>query len=102
MSSSVQLQTPVGGWERPVIKTADEAVWQAWVAKGRAGEQRRSAARMKAAKFVAIAGLLVAGGLWSDIVPYEVLVKFIVAAAALIVMFGAFNAKQYLVGAVAA
>src|SRR5688572_25043288 len=102
MSSSVQLQTPVGGWERPVIKPLDEAVWQAWVAKGRAGEQRRSAARMKAAKFVTIAGLLVAAGLWSRVTPYEVVVRFVVAAAALVVMFAALNTKQYLIAAVSA
>jgi hypothetical protein len=100
MSGSVQLQTPVGGLERPVIKPLDEAVWQAWVAKGRAGEQRRSAARMKAAKFVTIAGLLVAAGLWSRVTPYEVVVRFVVAAAALVVMFAAFNTKQYLIAAV--
>ncbi len=81
--------------ERPLMKPLDEAVWQAWVAKGRAREQRRSAARVKAAKLVSIGGLLAAAGLWSHLTPYEVVVRFIVAAGALVVMFGAFNAKQY-------
>jgi hypothetical protein len=93
MSSSVQLQTPVGGVERPATRPLDEAVWQAWLAKGRAGEQRRSAARVKAAKFVATAGLLAAAGLWSHVTPYEAVVRFVVAAAALVVMFAAFNSK---------
>ena len=84
------------------MKPLDEAVWQAWVAKGRALEQRRSAARVRAAKWVAIAGLLGAAGLWSHLTPYEAVVKLIVAAAALVVMFGAFNAKQYLIAAVSA
>jgi hypothetical protein len=42
----------------------DEAVWQAWVAKGRAQERRSDAAGSKAVKWASIAGLLVAAGLW--------------------------------------
>ena len=102
MLSLVQPQTSVGGLERPVINPLHEALWQTWVAKGRTGEQRRSAARVKAAKLVSIAGLLAVGGLWSHITPFEVVLRFIVAAAALIVMFGAFNAKHYLIAAVSA
>lgn len=84
------------------MKPLDEAVWQAWVAKGRALEQRRSAARVKAAKLVSIAGLLAVAGLWSHLTSYEVVVRFIVAAAALVVMFAAFNTKQYVIAAVSA
>ena len=84
------------------MKPLDEAVWQAWAAKGRAREQRRSAARVKAAKLVSTGGLLAAAGLWSHLTPYEVVVRFIVAAGALVVMFGAFNAKHYLIAAVSA
>jgi hypothetical protein len=102
MLSGVRPQTSVGGLERPVIEPLDEATWQTWVAKGRMGEQRRSAARVKAAKLVSIAGLLAVAGLWSHLAPFEVVIRFIVAAAALIVMFGAFNAKHYLIAAVSA
>lgn len=84
------------------MKPLDEAVWQAWVAKGRALEQRRSAARVKAAKLVSIAGLLAVAGLWSHLTSYEVVVRFVVAAAALVVMFAAFNTKQYVIAAVSA
>lgn len=45
----------------------DEAVWQAWVAKGRAQERRSDAAGSKAVKWASIAGLLVAAGLWSQL-----------------------------------
>ena len=102
MSTLVRPETSAGGLERPLMKPLDEAVWQAWVAKGRALEQRRSAARVRAAKLVSIAGLLGAAGLWSHLTPYEVVVKFIVAAASLVVMFAALNAKQYLIAAVSA
>lgn len=43
----------------------DEAVWQAWVAKGRAQDLRSSAVRIKALKWASIVGLLAAAGLWS-------------------------------------
>jgi uncharacterized membrane protein YccC len=41
-----------------------------------------------------IAGLLVAAGLWSYLAPYEVVVKFLVAGAAIFVMFG-ISARHY-------
>lgn len=102
MSTVARLQTSAGGLELPLMKPFDEAAWQAWVAKGHTLERRRSSARVKAAKLVSIAGLLAAAGLWSHVTPYEVVVRFIVAAAALVVMLAAFNAKQYLIAAVSA
>ena len=100
MSALVELQGSPDVWEPPVVKPLDEAVWQAWVAKGRAQERRSSAAHMKAVKWVSIAALLVAAGLWSDLTPYEVVVRFIVAAGAMIVMFQAFHARHYAFAAV--
>jgi hypothetical protein len=55
---------------------------------------------MKAVKWVSIAALRVAAGLWSQLMPYEVLVRFIVAAGAIVVMFQAFQARNYAVAAV--
>jgi uncharacterized protein DUF6804 len=74
----------------------DEAVWQAWVRKGRAQEERSYAARMKAVKWISLAGLLLAAaaGLWSDLTPYDI-VRFVVAAGAMVLMFRAFHARQY-------
>ena len=92
MSALVGLQGSRRVWERPLAKPLDEAVWQAWVAKGRAQERRSSDARVKAVKWVSIAGLLAAAGLWSHLTPYEVVVRFIVAAGAMVVMFQAFHA----------
>jgi hypothetical protein len=65
----------------------DEAVWQAWVAKGRVQERRSRAARIKAVKWASIAGLLGAAGLWSRLAPFEVLVRFLVTASALVLIF---------------
>ena len=100
MSTLGRLQTSPSGLERPFTKPLDEEVWQAWVAKGRARERRSSAARVKAAKWVSIAGLLAAAGLWSHLTPYEVVVRFIVACSAMVVMFQAFHARHYAVAAV--
>ena len=71
MSTLDRLQTSPSGLERPFTKPLDEEVWQAWVAKGRARERRSSAALAKAAKWVSIAGLLAAAGLWFHLTPYE-------------------------------
>ena len=43
-------------WEAPETKPLDEAVWKAWVAKGRAEDRRSRTALLKAAAW----GLLVA------------------------------------------
>jgi hypothetical protein len=95
MSTLGALHEPRSGWEEPSAKPFDEVLWQAWVAKGRAHDRRSSAARTKAVKWVSIAGLLVAAGLWSHLTPYEVVVRFIVAAGATVVMFQAFHARHY-------
>src|SRR5579872_5468875 len=89
----------------PEVKPLNEAVWQAWLQKGRAQEERGSVARMAAVKWLAIAALLASGVLWSDFSTYDLAVKFIVAAAAVAVMFQAVRLRNYaiavLFGAVA-
>jgi hypothetical protein len=47
----------------PASKPLDEAVWQKWLAKGRARDQRRRAALAKVIKWAGIVGLLAAAGL---------------------------------------
>ena len=84
------------------MKPPDEAVWQAWVAKGYAQEKRRSAARVSVAKWVSVAQLLFLAGLWSPLTPYETLVRVVVAAGAMVVMLVAVKAKEYAVAAVSA
>jgi hypothetical protein len=55
---------------------------------------------MKAVKWVSIAGLLAVAGLWSHLTPYEMAVRFMVAASAMVVMFQASHARHYTFAAV--
>jgi len=99
MSAAIASAGPRETWAPPPTKPLDEAVWQAWVAKGKAQERRSGAAHTKVVRWVSIAGLLAAAGLWS-LAPYEVVIRFIVAAGATVVMFQAFQARHYAVAAV--
>jgi len=100
MSTSVEVLESQQTWAPPASEALDETVWQAWVAKGRAQERRSGAAQSKAVKWASIVGLFVAAGLWSHLAPYEVVLRFIVAAGATVVMFQALQARHYAVGAV--
>ena len=100
MSTSVALQGSRKAWEPPRAKPLDEGVWQAWLEKGRAQDRRSNAARLKAVKWVSAAALLAATGLWSHLAPYELVVRFIVAASAIVVMLQAFHARHYAFAAV--
>jgi hypothetical protein len=100
MSTLVEPPKPQSGWELPPVKPLDEAAWQTWIAKGRAQDQRSSATRMKAVKWVTIAGLLAAAVLWSGLASHEVVIRFVVAAGALIVMVQAIHARYYVFAAI--
>jgi len=95
MSTLVVLQPSPAVWQPPPVKPLDEAMWQAWMVKGRRSERRGSAARVKAVKWVCAASLLAAASLWSLPTPYDVVVRFIVAAGAMVMMFQAFRARQF-------
>jgi hypothetical protein len=85
---------------RPPAKLLDEAVWQAWLEKGRAQDRRSSAARMKAVKWVSIAGLLTIVGFWSHLAPYDVIVRFMLTTGAIVIMFRTIHMGQYVFAAV--
>jgi hypothetical protein len=55
--------------------------------------------RIKVVKWASIARLLGAAGLWSRLAPFEVLVRFLVTASALVLMFQAFQTRYYSVAA---
>ena len=99
MSTSVELPGRQQTWSPTAATQLDEAVWQAWVAKGRAQERRSSATRIRAVKWASIAGLLGAAVLWSHLAPFEVFVRFLVTASALVLMFQAFQTRSYPVAA---
>lgn len=95
MSALAELHESQDVWTPPPAKPLDEAAWQAWLAKGRAQDRRDSAARIKVVKWISIAGLLATAGLWSQLSPYEVAIRFLVTAGALAVTLHAFEAKRY-------
>jgi len=95
MPTVVESVKSQSAWASPAARPLDEAVWQAWVAKGRAQERRSSATRIRAVKWASIAGLLGAAVLWSHLAPFEVFVRFLVTASALVLMFQAFQTRYY-------
>jgi hypothetical protein len=95
MSTLIASEELPSRWEMPAVNPLDEGVWRAWVAKGHEQDQRGIAARMKAVKWVSILALLAGAVLWSDITPYELVVRFIVAGGAIIVLLQAIRVRQY-------
>ncbi len=85
-------------WAPPACEALDEAAWERWVEKGRAQEQRDTAARLKAVKWVAIAATLGAAVLWSQLTPFELAFRFLVAGSAIVLMVQALQARNFAVG----
>ena len=79
--------------------TLDEVGWEAWRTKGRLQEERRSRVRVEVVKAASIVGLLAAAALWSYVAPYEIAVRFAVAAASIFVMFQALRSRHYVLAA---
>ena len=78
----------------------DESLWRDWVATGRARERRNDAKRSKALTWLAIAGLIAGAAAWSLLAPYDLVVRFIVATAAVVGVVQATQAKRYVLAAV--
>jgi hypothetical protein len=100
MSEEAVAKESTTAWESPPAKPLDEAVWQAWKAKGRAQDKRGREARIKALKWLSMVVLLSLAALWSQAAPYENVMRCVLAAAAVGMMFEAFNKRQYALGAV--
>jgi hypothetical protein len=99
LSTSVESQRPREAWTPPASEPLNEAVWEAWIAKGRAQDRRSSATRIKAVKWASIAALLTTAGLWSHVAPFDAVVRFLVTAGAMVLMFQTFQAKDCSVAA---
>lgn len=93
--STAELRESGQHWQPPETKPLDEAMWQAWILKGRERDRRAEIARAKAVEWISILALLAVAGLWSRIAPYGVAVRFIVAAGAIAAMFRAVLVRQY-------
>jgi hypothetical protein len=99
MFTPMEEKVSPGSWQPPA-ETLDEARWQAWVAKGHAKDLQRSAMALQGAKWVTVAGLLAAVGIWSHLASLDVVVRFLVTAGAMGVMFQAFRVRHYAVAVV--
>jgi uncharacterized protein DUF6804 len=100
MSDTVGLKGSTSTWETPASKPLDEAVWHAWKAKGRAEDRRDRESRIKALKWGSIVALLAIAGLWSQLTSYDIVIRCVLAAAAVGMMFEAFNKRQHALVAV--
>jgi|SRR5579871_22163 len=94
------VKRPAATWEAPAVKPLDEAIWQAWKAKGRARDRQARETRIKALKWGSIVALLVVAGLWSQLASYEIVIRCVLAAAAVGIMLETFNKRQYALGAI--
>ena len=99
MSASVGLLEAREARSLPLVKPLDERAWQAWVSKNRAQDRRNNAAFLMGVNCLAIVGLLVAAGFWSHLGSFDLVVKFIVAAGAMVAMFHAFPTRQFVFAA---
>jgi hypothetical protein len=95
MSTSAELRGFQKALEPPVASRPDEAVWKAWVGKGRSRERRNSARRVTVVKLVSTAVLLTAVAFWYRLAPFDVVIRFVVAVGAMVVMLQALHARHY-------
>lgn len=100
MSDAAELKRSTPAWESPPVKPLDEAVWQAWKAKGRDRDRKDREIRVTALKWCSIVALLAVAALWSQLTPYEIVIRCVLAAAAAGMMFEAFSKRRHAVGAV--
>ena len=100
MSTAAALSKLQDPHELPPAKPLDEAVWQAWVLKARAQEARSRMVWRRAVTCVSLAGLLfvAVADLWPHPVTFDVVVRFIVAVGAAMLMFRAFALRDYAFG----
>lgn len=100
MNISVELRVPENVWTPPAVKPLDVELWQAWLAKGRAQDRRRIGRFITGVTWVTIAGLLAAVGHWPHPVAFDLVIRFVVAAGALRLIFHALGSRSYVVAAV--
>jgi hypothetical protein len=99
MFTSVELLTLKEAWTPPPVKPFEERTWQSWVAQGREQDRRMGALFIKGVKWISIAALLAAAARWPHPGLYDVVVRFVVAAGALAMMFQSLRFRYYVVAA---
>lgn len=94
MSIAIEVIEVRAVYEIAAARPLDEAVWQAWVAKGRSREKRESAARRKVGELVAAAGLLVVAGLWPISTAHDSVGRIAAALGAVGLMWDGLRARR--------
>ena len=94
MSKGVGVKEAPRVWEPPSVEPLNEAVWQAWKAKGREQDRRRGLLFNMVVRCGAVTALLIAAGLGRQVAPHELLARLLVAASALTLMVQAIQARQ--------
>ena len=95
MSTAIESKMIQPTWVVPDTQPLNQAMWQAWEAKGHFQDREASRAQSKAMYWLSIAALLAAAGLWSRLPPYEVVVRFIVCIGALAAAFQSYHSRRY-------
>ncbi len=95
MSSAVVVERMPGGWQTPEARPLDEALWQAWLAKGRDQERRSRLVANQAVRWGSMIALLVAAAIGAQLAPYEVVVRFAVTAGAVAMLLQTLRARQF-------
>jgi len=95
MSTLVEVQPSAAPWVPPATAPLDPVVWEQWVAKGRSQERAANAMRVRTVKCISAAVLIAVAGLWPYAPPYAVVLRFLVAAGAIVVMLQAFREEHY-------
>lgn len=82
-------------WDVSPVKPLDEALWRAWKASGGAQDKKDLQIPMKTVTWSLVVALLAVVGFWSHLAPYDVVIRCLVAAAAIDLMTYAIQNRHY-------
>jgi hypothetical protein len=100
MSDAVGLKGSTTTLKPPASKPLDEAVWQAWKAKGRAQDRQGRETRVQALTRGSIIALLAVAGLWSQVTSYDIVIRCLLVAGAVGLLLDAIEKQHYAIAAV--
>ena len=100
MADAVGWKSSTGTWETPAVPPLDEARWRAWKAKGRDQDRKDLQSLMKTVTWGLILALLGVVGFWSHLAPYDIVIRSLVAAGALVLMANAIHSRSFAIAAV--
>lgn len=101
MECTTYRMEPQAACKPPPVMPLDEALWAAWVKKGRADEKRMTAGFLKGLKGLSMMTLVVAAFFWSNLLPYDGVARFALSAGALAAAFLFLSGRKYAMAALA-